>query len=526
MRGEICLVMAAVFVLSCGKEGLTFEGVDQPGDRAQLSHEMIVLGERLENPYKTSNMSKALQALYPSKADVAQVSPTDLYVKFLPKNQEEVELLYDLELNLIDHPLDYSILVEGDWYHDPEVPDGEITWQYAVVPVDFDFPDVEYQIIDNCFIPDNSDMTKTPGVDWTQVERQAYIITGNESSLSEPLLTKGDKVLPSGRITIIDDKANGGKPFGVAGVRVSCNSFVRFAHTYTDRDGYYTMPKQFSSNLRYRLVFENKADFSIGFNLILVPASVSTLGRGGPQGVDAQITSASESKLFRRCVVNNAAYDYISRCTYDDMNIDTPPGDLRIWIFHSLESSSAVMLHHGAFLSRDLLGGFLGEFISLLEYFMPDITIGAKDVEDYSSLYSSVCHELAHASHFGRVGTPYWNKYIGHIIKSYISAGKMTYGDGTEPDSGYTEIGEMWAYYLESKMFKERYGGRFPTFGTSYWFYPQIFRYLDERGVDQSDIFSVLNEDVVSKADLKTSLIRSFPHKRTVIEQVFSRYGN
>ena len=112
----------------------------------------------------------------------------------------------------------------------------------------------------------------------------------------------------------MDDKANGGKPFGVAGVRVSCNSFVRFAHCYTDRDGYYQMPKEFTSTLRYRLVFENEKGFSIGFNLILVPASVSTLGKAGPEGVSAEISSSSEQKLFRRCVINNAAYDCISRC--------------------------------------------------------------------------------------------------------------------------------------------------------------------------------------------------------------------
>lgn len=65
----------------------------------------------------------------------------------------------------------------------------------------------------------------------------------------------------------------------------------------------------------------------------------------------------------------------------------------------------------------------------------------------------------------------------------------MTYGDGAGDGAGYCEIGEMWAYYLESKMYKERYGGSFPTFGTSYWFYPQIFRFLDERGLSQSKIF-------------------------------------
>ncbi len=82
----------------------------------------------------------------------------------------------------------------------------------------------------------------------------------------------------------------------------------------------------------------------------------------------------------------------------------------------------------------------------------------------------------------------------------------------------------MWAYYMESKMYKERYGGGFPTFGTSYWFYPQIFRYLDERGLKASEIFSVLNSNVDSKEELKNALTSSFPENRVMIEQVFSRY--
>lgn len=525
MRGKICLIVAIFMSLSCSKYTTDVDEGNGRDRLQNLSHEMIVLGKRLENPYKTENMSKALASLYPSKAGLIAVSPTDLYVRFLPKNQAELDALREADIYLIDHPLDYDILVEGDWYHDPEVPDGNVTWQYAVVPVDFHFPNIEYQIIHNCFIPDSNEATRSAGIDWEAVERQAYIITGNETRLNDASLTKATKGTPSGRITIIDDQANGGKPFGVAGVRVSCNSFVRFAHCYTDRDGYYEMPKEFSSTLRYRLVFENEKGFSIGFNLVLVPASVSTLGKSGPEGVSAEISSSSEQKLFRRCVINNAAYDYISRCKYEDMNILPPPYDLRLWIFYSLESSSAVMLHHGAAIESELISTYLGEFAPLLEYFMPDVTIGVKDKDDYASLYSVVCHELAHASHFAQVGTAYWNKYIRYIIESYVTTGDA-YGDGLSADAGYCGVGESWAYYLESMMFKERYGGSIPTFGSSYWFYPQIFRYLDERGVTRSDIFSVLEGNVASKADLKSALIRNFPQKRTIIEQVFSRYGN
>ena len=286
------------------------------------------------------------------------------------------------------------------------------------------------------------------------------------------------------------------------------------------------MPKEFSSNLRYKLIFENEKGFSIGFNLILVPASVSTLGQAGPEGVSMTVTSSSEEKLFRRCAVNNAAYDYISRCAEEDMNISLPPQDLRIWLFHSLRASSAVMIHSGAVVDVDKLEAYLGNYSALLKYFMPDITLGMKDVTAYSTIYSETCHELAHASHFTKVGTGYWNKYIRYILESYIKTGGQMYGDGNSEYAGYCEVGECWAYYLESMMYKERYGGSIPTFGTGYWFYPQVFRYLDERGLSRSDIFSVLGENVMSMDAVRTVLTETFPEKRTIIDQVFERYVN
>ena len=82
----------------------------------------------------------------------------------------------------------------------------------------------------------------------------------------------------------------------------------------------------------------------------------------------------------------------------------------------------------------------------------------------------------------------------------------------------------MWAYYLESKFYKDRYGGDFPTFGNSFWFRPQIFRYMDSRGISCSDIFAALDDDVDSKAALKKALIAALPSKKSIIEQAFDRY--
>lgn len=516
------MALLALTMMSCSKEGVGSDRNLNYEYGRNIPHDMIVLGDRLDNPYTTENMTKALNALYPTKADRVDVKTTNLYVRFLPSDEAEYEELKGMTSFLMDHPLDYDIAVEGDWYHDPEVPDGSVTWQYAVVPRDFKFPDIHYELIDECYIAENDPGTRSDGIDWEAVEMESYRLTGN-SEMIKPL-TKAEKVQPAGRITIVDEDYCEGKAIGVSGVTVSCNSFVKFDSATTDRDGYYEMEKTFSSDLRYRIIFKNEKGFSIGFNMVLVPASVSTLGKNSPGGVDMTVTKESDDKLFRRCVVNNAAYDYYTRCRPEDMDISLPPSDLRIWLFNGMQASSAVMMHHGAVVRSNLIEGFLGKFAGILEYFLPDITIGTKNIDNYQVLYSTTSHELSHASHFSKVGVSYWDTYIRYIMESYVTTGGMTYGDGSGITAGYCEIGEMWAYYLESKLYKERYGGGFPTFGTSYWFYPQIFRYLDERGVETSDIFSVLNKDVTTRAGLKAALTTSFPEERTVIEQVFSRY--
>ena len=526
MRGKIKLLVMALAVMSCSKEDMnSLNGIDYEYGR-ELSHDRIVLGNRLENPYKTENVTKALQDLYPSKAGRVEVEPTDYYVRFLPSDKAECDYLESLGLELVDHPLDYEIAVDGDWYHDPEVPDGNVTWQYAVVPVGFDFPEhIEYEIIHECHIINPSESTKADGIDWSAVERKAFINTGNEDRLDELATKSGSgKVVPCGRITIVDEHASGAKPFGVAGVRVSCNTFVKFDRTYTDRDGYYRMNKAFSSKLRYRLVFSNQKGFSIGLNLVLVPASVSTLGKASPAGVNMTVTDRSDGKLFRRCVVNNAAYDYYSRCSKDDMNIALPPADLRIWILNGMKASSAVMLHHDAALTNAQISSFLGKFAPLVKFLLPDITLGTGGKDDYRSIYSATCHELSHASHFAKVGTEYWNKYIRYIVESYITSGGMTYGEGTGTGAGHCQIGEEWAYFLESRMFKDRYGGTFPTFGTSYWFNPQIFRYLNERGLSVAQMFAVLDKNVSSRKDLKEAILTAYPSRKNLVEQVFNRY--
>ena len=521
------LALMALVAMACSKEGPSFNRDLDYEYGKRLSHDKIVLGERLENPYKTENITKALNDLYPTKSDRIDVRTTDLYVRFLPSDQEEHDALVAMGLSLMDHPMDYAIAVEGDWYHDPDVPEGNITWQYAVVPADFQFPEIAYEIIDECHISENAAATRADdGIDWEAVERQAYMITGNENML-EPQTkasSSSKSARPKGRITIEDKYYNRGAPIGVSGVKISCNAFVKFDESYTDKNGYFEMSKKFNSDIRYRIIFDNKEKFSIGFNFILVPASVSTLGTGAASGINMTVTKDSEEKLYNRCAVNNAVYDYIQRCASNDLDIAPPPSGLRIWIFHNLAVSSAVMMRHGAVLDQSFIKTFLGEYAGLVKIFLPDLTIGVRDLNEYRDIYSTVSHELAHASHFSKVKEDFWDEYIFYIMESFVTSGGLMYGDGSDDRAGYCEVGEMWAYYMESLIYKDRYGGDFPSFGNSNWFKPEIFRYLHKKGFTASDIYSVLDDDSNSRKSLERALITEFPNRRTQIEQAFDKY--
>ena len=525
MKNFVKLLLPALALCACS----VFDDDPAQGDLGaadSLPHDMIVLGEKLEDPYSVDNISEALSVLYPTRAGRVDIKPTDIYVRFLPESEADYNRLVSLGLLLIDHPIDYEIVREGDYYHDPSLAEDSITWQYAVVKPDFKFPaSIRHEVLDECYIADKDAATRADGIDWEAVEREAFRLTGNAAMLEPEVRGSEGRAKPSGRLTIVDER-HGGEPEGIAGVRVSCNTFVKFSHAYTDSQGYYEMEREFTSELRYRIVFQNEKGFGIGLNKILVPASSSTLGSAGPEGVSIEVTKDSDKKLFSRSVVNNAAYDYFESCSERDKKILPPPANTRIWIFQALDVCSTPMLQQGVLIDDTAIGKFLGDFAKPVKMFLPDITLGVKDVEDYSTIYAGTIHELAHASHFSQVGKDFWNKYITYIIYSFIESGGRMYGVGSGVGSGHCEVGEMWGYYVQNRMYKERYGEDKFTFGTSYWFHPHVLLYLDERGLDRSGIFKALQPEVTSRNALQDKLGSLYPEYGVIINQAFDRYSD
>ena len=86
-------IVALLLLASCQGFDLkrSSEKVDIVGEAD--GHGMIVLGDKLEDPYSVENVTKALTSLYASKADRVPVEATDLYVRFLPRDEGEYELL-------------------------------------------------------------------------------------------------------------------------------------------------------------------------------------------------------------------------------------------------------------------------------------------------------------------------------------------------------------------------------------------------------------------------------------------------
>ena len=253
------LVVLALNALCACNPSFNTDSSSSEGNVA-VEHGMMVLGKHLQDPYSVGNITKAIESLYPTKAGTVDVSETHLYVRFLPSSEEQYESLQEMGVEMLDHPLDYEIVREGDYYHDPEIPEGNITWQYAVVPPDFLFPkDISYEILDHCHITEHEVFTRSggDGIDWEAVERESFRLTGNAAMLENTMRTKAGAAQPSGRITLVDDMKPGTVE-GVRGVRVACNVFVKIGEAYTDEDGYYEIKKSFSTSPRYWLVFKNK----------------------------------------------------------------------------------------------------------------------------------------------------------------------------------------------------------------------------------------------------------------------------
>lgn len=544
----LCALLAAMLV-GCSKDMDTVpEIADDNTPKPELKliggsnrGRKTILGEKLNNPYSLSNMSSSLTSLSSTRSEFAgaSIKANALYVRFLPQNMEDVAYLENQRsLTLFDHPLDYELEVIGDYYQDPEIPEGQITWLYTTVGVDFQFPGhIRYEILEPVYIPnfinEKGQLVSQPydsDLECLAFQRCGY---GDMVPAANPTPAGlfDTPVNPVGRISIWDE--NKQQMVGLRYVQVTTRWGLNFSSTYTDRDGRYRIPRPYQCNPQYYLSFENgQYKFNVYGNWGPVLPAQHNMRYQTRYGYS--VCLFSNSQAWDWGVVNNAASAYFEECVSRSYAMPPQPF-LRIYCLENESYGSAPMLSEvgGAYnvdMSKllDWLKVKLKIDINLVAKFLPDIFIGTAS-NNYERIFTTTVHELSHASHFRQAGPSYWQQYIQYILNCW-NDGLATYGDRLTANNGRCGVGEIWGHFSGRWFFQYyQYGSPNENYPNSeemkYWFKPQIFWELAYYDIlTPRQLFNCLTADVTTMELLLNKMMTTYPDKAKAIEKIFRKH--
>jgi len=376
------ILVIAVFSCKQKDDVLPNSGDKENGEMTQL------LG-KLENPYSVSNMQKAYNNLQNSNArtatDELEITTTHLYIKFKPKNNQELEILKDdTTLILYSYPMDYKIS-QGSYYHDPSIPDSLPTYQYCSVAVDKNLPHgVTYEVLENLFIPDEEKIIPSANLRQTSEESiitlvdEALRITNNlEPTSANARVTGRSSWQPAGRIRVRDDITNTYR--GVEGVIVKARRWFTTHQGMVNSNGDYSCDGTFKRDANYSLDWER-------YDFALREGWLDGANINGPKKEGNWDNDFNGDKNAFHAKVFMAAHHYYYK---DIKGLRRPPqnGTLKTQMHIRCynESNDDVNGTHRE--ERRFLG--LG---SQIKIYNPQNPI--------DEIYGTTIHELAHASHW------------------------------------------------------------------------------------------------------------------------------
>ena len=477
---------------------------------------MTVLGQARSIPYAVETIRQAYNNLY--HPGLATLLPNYLYVRFLPQNPEDAGELLDSGLELWDFPLHYDIEQMGEYYHDSSVADSTYTWQYAVVPYNYVFPNVPYEVIEElALVPEDS-----------RIAEEAFHLTDNEFETPDtydpnpPLVNgrfeftpdhgnSGDSSTgpsgpcgcptpnhirkPSGCVTVFDNMLNIWE--GVREVKVIVSKsrvlgLVFHRTDYTDAQGCWMIDHKYHGKIHVWVKFEsatcNIKTMKGGLDLwgYTFPRRAYVGKFNGPNFNNLSIafdwTSSIDSKTFRNWVAstaNNSVYEFQAYLNVQKINV-MPPGNLKILItpWGSVNSGATPMLDKFSVLPQIMLyssaTGILGvlgvlgpagvalniAFSSWLVAAAPDVVLNTNESNEVNAddIREILYHELAHTIHFEQVGEAYWLAQIDFVLTNSILDNNPPYGNGNQAGSGRCEIIEMWGFQNGMWATHLRYG--------------------------------------------------------------------
>lgn len=411
----------------------------------------IELGDKLEDPYNFKNIKYAYQLLKNKKVDMPDIDikPTHNYLRFLPKNEKEWDVLKkDTNLLIYDYPLDYELKTEGTFYHDPSLPDSTITYQYVVIPIGDSIPNLPYELLYEVYIPEkDTKYQDTKYTNWLdELEYESVKLTGNlPDDLAPEDSTKGwfwpSKWTPKGHIYVWDDILQRSIPLVQATVRARW--FVHISKDLTDFNGYFATGR-FRYKVNYSIKWE-RSKFDIRNGNLLQAWYNGPKKRG-----DWELNIVSGKSLMY-ATMHRAAYKMFYGYIYG-LNRPSSAGKTKLCYIHA----------NGT-------GVFWGDWIDM--GILPDIKIWGKSYganKTTNIVFATTIHELAHLAHWKHITGFYYCQTSEIVYESWATAVEWYLTCQSYLYYGWKYNNDAAKYYYHEKGKQE-----WPLEGT--WNYSPIF---------------------------------------------------
>ena len=442
--GNAKLMINASLVLSvlCGfsscKDEIESEIVEDNAKMQSLdvSDGTLRLGKKIPNPYSLKVVQQAYNELAEQSGlrSCETIAPTHLYLKFAPKNLEELRLLEsDTTLYFYNYPLDVELIGEGGGYHDPSLPDSVPTYQYVCVPIDHPLPEVEYEVLDEIYYEedDEAELRSGRAISWEQLEEKAYLLVGDSSIISTPE-TRGSKWRAGGRLRYEDNYTNTVVP--LEGVPVRMRYHIITYQNCTDKSGYFQCSTTKRGDCKYSIEWKRAVFRIIPEDKWFVTADYVI--QENKSRVDKIFRKSENVKQWIYASLFIPAHEFF----YKDMcGIQRPEEDIDITPKTKDDDLSSGS-HQGARPKEIRIFRYYGK-TQLLE-------------KNSASYYGTTIHELAHSCHREYVG----NSTFRHTYDSV----KDTWAVGVQDYCSlrkYGEYGRLITYSNSTKPYNSQYTG-------------------------------------------------------------------
>ncbi|RYF13684.1 MAG: hypothetical protein EOO42_18510 [Flavobacteriales bacterium] len=466
-------------------------------------HTQIVLGNKLINAYSVKNMQEAFNYYNHNVANSQYsgkiVEATHYYIKITPSTEDELAILNTLDDEssidtpvLHDHPVDYEVLVEGDYYINPQNEEDLYHPVYTTIPVDYQLPSgIKYEILDELYEPtDEEYMIETTSLyfaGWKDdLESDGLSITSDEELkeyfASSALQKSSNKFYPTGRITI--ENTGTGITEGLMKAEISYGRIFWWHYTYTDNNGNFNgNAKKYRGNVQIRAKWRGETatirktwNEVLGFFVSDYLMTNNKYNNGQTRYIDYTTFSGHGNHLWAKGTVNNGLRKYVDYCNLN--GITNTISHANVWAWEGSNQSGATPMLY-KYQQLPLMASFAnigqanfwhnlasvlsGLTINLVpQHLRPDQIYTGVDPRSYENnksdsrrIHQLIFHESGHYSHAAKVGATYWAQLFASEISNIqmtIFSTKDPYRDGTYPSlqaGARIGLGEGWATFTE-----------------------------------------------------------------------------